>query len=142
MARTNDQKRAVFAMKFIEEEKKKDKKEKDKMLTHIRKTPVRILQNGLGQTLAFLLADAGGDSNKPSDRLYKQLQDWLCGTEQDDRPCRVYTATNLIGQIMSGDRNQYMRAEQEAVALLNWMKKFADAWLDNADVAADDKGGQ
>ena len=132
MNRTIEQYRVAFALEFIRAEK--SKQDRDKLLTHIRKTPIQILQNGLGQTLAFLLAENGDnltdDKIKPSGRLYRKLQEWLCGAyESDKRPCRVYSEGHLIDQLISNDREHYMRAQREAIALLGWMKKFAEAWL-------------
>lgn len=133
MTRTNEQKRAAFALEFVRAEQ--GRTARDKMLTHIHNTPMQVLQNGLGQALAFLLADNEGKSGqdtKPSGRLYGKLQDWLSGIEQNDtRPCRVFHSEkpDLIKQLMEGNREQYIRAEREAVVVLNWVKKFAEAWL-------------
>jgi CRISPR-associated protein Cmr5 len=138
MNRTLGQKRAHFALNFIKQKSKKlheNKKEKDKekYLTLIRKAPATILQNGLGQLLAFWLADnegKKGEDRKPSGILYDQLNKWLCGTvNNNDYPCRIYEKNNLIEEVMGGERHEYMRAQQEALALLDWMKKFAEAWL-------------
>ena len=133
MSRTIDQKRASFAMAFVRSHIGKEYQ--DKLLTHILKAPVQTLQNGLGQMLAFLLADNEGKKNKeikPSGRLYKQIEKWLCGTDQPDiHPCRVYTdgSPDLIQQVMDGTREDYIHAQREALALLGWTKKFAEAWL-------------
>lgn len=142
MGRTIHQKRAAFALAFIRSHTGAGYKEK--LLTHILKAPTQTLQNGLGQMLAFLLADNEGnwDENdppavkgrgiKPSGRLYQQIQTWLCGTNQPEvHPCRVYTsgAPDLIYQLMEGTRQEYVRAERETLAILGWMKKFAEAWL-------------
>jgi hypothetical protein len=32
-------------------------------------------------------------------------------------------------QLVEGDRAKYLRAQEEAVALFTWLKKFADAYL-------------
>lgn len=136
MSRTIEQHRAAFALEFIRTEK--SKQDRDKLLIHVRKAPIQILQNGLGQTLAFLLAENGDNWSdgkiKPSGRLYKKLQEWLCGApESGERPCRVYGEGHLIDQLMSNDREYYMRAQRETISLLGWMKKFAEAWLVKED---------
>lgn len=142
MSRTIQQKRAAFALAFVRSHIGKEYKEK--LLTHILKAPTQVLQNGLGQMLAFLLADNEGNwieqtqptqkgkEIKPSGRLYKQIEKWLCGDAQsDNHPCRVFTdgSTDLMQQIMAGTRWDYIRAQRETLALLGWMKKFAEAWL-------------
>lgn len=136
MNKTMEQTRARFALEFInsrKNEKTDETDEKDRLATLIQKAPVQILQNGLGQVLAFLLADNGGKKDndiKASGRLYDKLQEWLCGELSENRPCRVYPVSgNLIDQLTEGDRFAYLRAQEETLALLNWMKKFAEAWL-------------
>lgn len=130
MNRTLEQLRASYTLRFVTE----FKGNKGELYTHIQKTPVRILQNGLGQALAFLLADnegETGDDRKASWWLYDHLQAWLCGPAADDRPCRVYSGQecNLMKQLVEGNREQYMLAQEEAIRLFSWLKKFADAYL-------------
>lgn len=131
MSRTIGQKRATFALEFITAYEG-DPASRDKIHTHINKTPIRILQNGLGQALAFLLADAEGRALAPARVLYGALDDWLCGTRLDPRPCRVYADAqgDLMAQLVRGDRVAYIRAQEEALQLFTWLKKFADAYLD------------
>lgn len=129
MIRTLEQWRASHALTFVTGFSGK----KAELYTHIQKTPVRILQNGLGQALAFLLANnegQTGDERKASGWLYDNLEDWLCGTASDERPCRVYgDARNLMKQLIEGSREHYMLAQEEAIRLFSWLKKFADAYL-------------
>lgn len=129
MSRTLEQRRAAFALGFIEQQRGNGDKDKEKLNTHIHKTPSLILQCGLGQALAFLLADAKGELT-PSKILYNALQDWLCGTRNAvDRPVRVYNNGELIQLLVEGSRSDYFRAQEESLMLLNWLKKFADAKL-------------
>lgn len=127
MSRTIEQKRAAFALTFV----KNYHGDKDKMSTHIHKTPIRILQNGLGQALAFLLSDAASTGGDAARELYNKLQEWLCGDRSDSHPCRVYLGnpTDLIKRLVEGDRASYLRAQEEGLLLFNWLKKFADAYL-------------
>jgi CRISPR type III-B/RAMP module-associated protein Cmr5 len=129
MSRTLEQRRAAFALEFIDAQKQQLGDEaKVKLNTHIHKSPSLILQCGLGQALAFLLADAEGKLT-PSKILYNTLQDWLCGARNDDLPMRVYTSAELIDALVRGSRSEYFRAQEESLMLLNWLKKFADAKL-------------
>lgn len=125
MSRTLEQQRAAFALEFINAQLAVEQKDKDKLNTHIHKLPSLILQCGLGQALAFLLADAGG-KQVPSKILYDALQEWLCA---EQRPMRVYRRTQLIEALVEGSRNEYFRAQEESLMLLNWLKKFAAAKL-------------
>ena len=102
---------------------------------HIMKLPVMVLNNGLGQALAYLLAEC--EENNWACCLYQDIDAWLNGTPNDDYPCRVYGApvpganasNKLIEELMNGNRSQYFRAQQEALLLLGWMTKFANAYL-------------
>lgn len=101
-------------------------KDLDKFKTLTPKIPTMILQNGLGQTLSFLLADG----SHAATQLYQFMQNWLCSTNnEENRPCKVYPQGELIEKLISGNRDDYMRAQQETLALFNWVKKFVDAKL-------------
>lgn len=141
MSRTLEQNRAIYAMTFVTTYVG-DKDSKAKMKTHIQKTPIRILQNGLGQALAFLQADNEGKT-KESGKLYAMLQEWLCGIVDDNHPCRIYQngTPHLIGQLMAGSRDDYMRTQEEAIALFTWLKKFADAYLESGEKGDDHTDG-
>lgn len=142
MNQTLEQKRAQYGLRFIKNMTEDvsatdtmpeiDKKFRDKLNTLIQKAPVQILQNGLGQMLAFLLADnegKQGKKRKASGVLYEHLEKWLCGATDQARPCRVYDTNGLIEQLAGGNRRQYIRAQKEALTLFAWLKKFAAAWL-------------
>ena len=137
MSRLLSQRRAVFALRKIREfsdqaHNPSHAHKPEKMYTHIHKTPIRILGNGMGQALAFLLSDNEGKSGthrKESGQLYDWLTEWLCGAADENHPCRVYPETDLIGQLMAGDRRAYLRNQEEALLLFSWLTKFADAYL-------------
>jgi len=135
MSQALEQKRAKYALDAVTKAKENDGEKKGEGYgRHVRKLPAMILNNGLGQALAFLLADAEGKKEKASWRLYEDLQTWLYGADDEDKPRRVYPAQDglqspLIDSLMSNDRSQYLQAQDEALKLLVWMKKFADAYL-------------
>lgn len=127
MNRTLEQHRAKFALAEIN--KKKSSGDAAAYGRHVRRLPAMILNNGLGQALAFLLAD----DKSPSKALYVDLQTWLCGVCNEKYPRRVYGEGDLIQLLMDGDRNKYIHAQQELLSLLTWMKKFADAYLPKSE---------
>ena len=125
MSHTLEQKRATFALAAIEREKAKPNGRED-YGRHVKKLPAMILNNGLGQALAFLLADG----KEPSKELYKDVQEWLQGESDADHPRRIYAGSGeLIKLLMGGNRSQYLQAQDETLKLLVWMKQFADAYL-------------
>jgi CRISPR-associated protein Cmr5 len=146
------QQRARYALEKIEAVKKEPYAAAYGRL--VRRLPAMVLHNGLGQALAFLLSDDKGGINgrleagrwrlpketaSASGWLYWHLEEWLCGEPDENHPRRVYSKTptnekgvwqnQLITQLMDSDRNCYLQAQQEALALLQWMRRFADAFL-------------
>lgn len=99
-------------------------------VSYVRALPAMILQNGLGQALASLLASAKPNSDDPHARLHDQMQAWLC-RDHPDAPYRK--ADKLIQAIVDGGENDYLRAHAEALAYLVWLKKFAVAFLTKAE---------
>ncbi len=127
MSRTLEQARAKFALACVREEMPRAAADKAKYLTQAHKTPMRVLSHTLGQAAAFALAKGEGER---AITIYKSLQEWLCGPRSAERPCRVYpTDKSLIDHLMEGDQAHYVRAQQEALELLAWIKRFAEAFL-------------
>ena len=62
-------------------------------------------------------------------KLYDNLSNWLCRDEGGAVP----GANDLMEAIVSNDRDAYLRAQAEALAWLEWMKKFATAYLKKPD---------
>jgi len=137
MTQTLEQKRAKYALGLVNHQKnKKDKKAGEDYGRHVKKFPAMVLNNGLGQTLAFLLADNGKAKEKgkekivkPSKELYNDIQKWLCGNVDSEYPCRVYSGGDLIESLMNGDRSDYVHAQEEVLSFFKWMRKFAEAYL-------------
>ena len=122
---TLEQKRAVFAWERV---KSLDDGLKDKAGMYIRRLPAMTFSNGLGQTLAFLWAK--GAEDRSALIVYEILADWLISRRQ------IYGGDrkHLIETIARDDRFRYQLAQEEIWALLNWLKKFADAFLPKEDL--------
>ncbi|MCS7032254.1 MAG: type III-B CRISPR module-associated protein Cmr5, partial [Gloeomargarita sp. SKYG116] len=89
-----------------------------------RKTPTFVLTNGLGQTLAFLKSKGKNDPNNEHTVVFRHLSGWVLsqmnGNNRD---------SNLLDWLLNNDSNAYRRATVEALAFLNWLKRFAEAEL-------------
>jgi len=132
------QKRAADALRKIKEmkagkERDPEKGDYGKYTSYVSALPAMILMSGLGQAMAMVRSrKLAGYS-----QLYDHLQGWLCGG-------RPYAGDDLINAIVQGSEADYIRAQAEALAYLEWLKKFAVALLDEpagqqeegADVAA------
>ncbi len=84
-----------------------------------------ILRNGLGQALAGELAAAAGDGGESEahQRLFDNLESWLCGKSGR------YSEPSLLDALIGGEEPAYLRAHAEALAWLEWHKRFCRAYL-------------
>ncbi len=115
-----EQERAKFALEKVTKNVPPEKKSKYK--TELVKLPARLHTNGLGQTVAFYLS-AGKD--KPEAKICGWLEEWL--------RARIYTPEkdDLIQLLTNDTEANYRRAATEARALAVWLKRFAEAFLED-----------
>ncbi|OAT80421.1 type III-B CRISPR module-associated protein Cmr5 [Desulfotomaculum copahuensis] len=126
MSRTLEQKRAAHALEKVEQIKKLHEDEQKKYSSYVKSLPAAILMNGLGQAAAGLLARAKGKPEDMHAMLFAHLEEWLC-RKNENSPYQG--GEGLIVAITARDRNAYLRAQVEALAWLQWLKKFATAYL-------------
>ncbi|MDI9588743.1 MAG: type III-B CRISPR module-associated protein Cmr5 [Acidobacteriota bacterium] len=93
---------------------------------YVDRLGVAIVTNGLGQALATERSGAGPSPDKDDERahqaLYDNVQEWLC------RQGGVYESEpDLLQAITKHDEARYLVAQAEALAWLNWHKKFCRA---------------
>lgn len=124
MGRTLEQERAAFALDRVNGWRDKRANDRESYARFVQRFPAMVLTSGLGQALAFLLADNEG-GHKPSGILYSDLGEWLVVR----RKLYQGTADELIDLLISGDRSTYQQATEEALGLLAWLSRFADAFL-------------
>lgn len=118
-----EQRRASFALSKISAAQ--NLSDPARYVSLAKSLPVMVLTNGLGQTLAFLKSKGKGDANKPETVLYSALQEWLMVRgllPKDVDDLLTYLVNNA-------DRDQYLTAQQEALAELGWLKKLAEAFI-------------
>jgi len=146
--RTLEQRRAAKAWDQVSHVP--DGRKAEEYYSIVRQAPAMVQINGLGQTLAFLLAkekkSAKDIQNIDDDNLgahgllYKHLEEWLIGNEKgtpsvEDEEIRRLQApipwtTNLdtvIERVISEDSVIYRHATREALAYLSWLKRFAES---------------
>jgi len=88
----------------------------------VRKIPSYILTNGLGQTLAFLRAKGRGEPGSEHEVLYRHLS--VCIKEHMGIDGDLLEW--IVGQ---ADSKEYRHATMETLAFLQWLKRFAEAYL-------------
>ncbi|OIR24511.1 type III-B CRISPR module-associated protein Cmr5 [Bathymodiolus thermophilus thioautotrophic gill symbiont] len=130
--KTIEQQRAEHALNNICEESGKARKLKEKYKSYASALPANILQNGFGQAMAMELASAKDSKGEETahKQLYEHIQSWLCEVNQPNSPYKnVEHNQNLIIAIIKNDQKTYIQAQTEAMAYLEWLKKFAVAFL-------------
>ena len=95
--------------------------EGDKLKSRAAELPFMIHANGLGQAAAFFKSKKDKDGY---DRLYIVLNSWLT---QSGRP--YAGKPDLVQAIVESDMETYRVAQAEAMHYMDWVKKFAKAYL-------------
>lgn len=115
---TMQQKRAKFALEALKnEEISKD------LANFIVGTPTMLLSNGLGQTMAFLMAKKDKKERKfvfdvIKKYLYKNYEDYF--TSQDDK--------DFMMQFHNIDFYKQIEMQNEILKMLEWLKRYARAF--------------
>lgn len=130
--RSLEQKRAAQAWDCVTSIKGKPH-EKD-YSSLVRSAPADIQSNGLGQTLAFWRAK-GYDKGKPKDngnnghaQLLRHVSEWVRGQ------LNITNSKDLLEWVAKeAATDQYRRATAEAMAFLAWVKRFAEAELEDSN---------
>ncbi|MDH7482692.1 MAG: type III-B CRISPR module-associated protein Cmr5 [Armatimonadota bacterium] len=116
--RSLEQERAKGAWSKVKEVAK-DRDIAEEYAQLAKSAPADIQSNGLGQTLAFWRAKKGGHHKK----LGEHVSEWVMN--QMNQPGK-----DLLDWIVNeATTNDYRRATAEAIAFLNWVKRFATAEL-------------
>jgi CRISPR-associated protein Cmr5 len=124
--RSMDQERAEFALKKIQAilNGSEASAHKVEVRRYLNNLPALIRMNGLGQALAFFRMKGKDTAH---DTIYNMVGDWLCDTNSKGRI--FYADADVLSAITQSDMDHYMAAQNEALALLQWLKKFAVALL-------------
>ncbi|MDD2234378.1 MAG: type III-B CRISPR module-associated protein Cmr5 [Desulfitobacteriaceae bacterium] len=110
--------------RFVEGNIQRDNKLKE-YRSYAKKLPAMIKVNGLGQTLAFCFAK--GDQYKV---LYQQIYDWI-KQKQPDLLEEYHEKRNMefVEIVVAMNSNDYRIISNEVLALLDWMRRFADGMI-------------
>jgi CRISPR type III-B/RAMP module-associated protein Cmr5 len=135
--RTLDQLRSAYAWGQVEAARKALGEGFKDYRSLIKKLPALIANNGLGQALAFLASDAGMkggrvDSAKIPGLVFHHLADWLHHREGGYAGPYAGQPAGGLSALQGGTSRQYLRARLEALAILSYLKLFADALKDGS----------
>lgn len=95
--------------------------EGSKLKARCSELPFMIHANGLGQAAAFFKSKGHKDGY---DYVFLALQSWLT---QKGRP--LAGQSDLLQAIVESDLHGYRLAQAEAIQYMDWVKKFASAYL-------------
>lgn len=98
---------------------------KKKYKSGVKKLPVSIKTNGLGQTLAFIKNRDDGWKI-----IYRQLTEWLQKKEL------IKTGnTDLLKEVINPETEskQYRELTIECISFLKWQRRFADGLMDDVE---------
>jgi len=97
--------------------------------SYVERLPATIVTNGLGQAMALELGISrlGKTDRMPDERahelLYRIVESWLqeCGICPKGK--------DLMEKIVNSSQEDYVRIQYEALAYLDWLKMFTQAYL-------------
>jgi len=96
----------------------------------VKKSPARIKNSGLGETIAFIFS-----KRKPSnqfDNLYSQISERLQKTGY------VKASLEFMEQIVTMDKSLYRSATNETLVYLTWLKRFAEGLIQGEEDEKDE----
>ena len=132
MTTTLAQQRAAFA---LEQLRGLNLKAEDmaSLAALLKSLPAAMRLNGFGQTLTYLLAKgAEKESGAKTKRTERDYQDAFRLITQWLRQRRLITQKQdgeILHELAQMDQTRYLQAQEEALALLEWAKRFAAAGL-------------
>lgn len=118
--RTIEQERAKTAWDAIETMRAHPKK--NDYGSRAKSLPYMIQVNGLGASLAFLRARAGGDPSEPDQMLYEHIS----GRVKNFLNFRQADLLSFIRDSQTTS-DQYRQATAEAIAFSIWLKRYVEA---------------
>ncbi len=146
-ARLLEQRRAEIALGQVEALQSRDKKFRDAYTSYAKSLPATILLSGLGQAVAMAMSRSGsGEGNQEAWKtLVGHLETWLLEEAGEASPYfdAQYSRNGetpglqLMKKITSLDQRAYVTAQAEALAYLQWLKKFANALLAEPEKTAE-----
>ncbi|WP_347489260.1 type III-B CRISPR module-associated protein Cmr5 [Desulfoscipio sp. XC116] len=117
--------RAAYAYQAVSEYVKLPVNEEDKTKYRARvvSMPMMIKNNGFGAAMAFYFSKQN-DQDRAYKAIYEQITLWLkqSGILAEDEPDLMYKITH-------SSIDEYKTMTNEAMALLAWMKRFAEGMI-------------
>lgn len=124
---TKEQERSAFALQKIDERfGQAIEKEHANFIVGV---PTMILTNGIAQTMAFLLSKKKKKENDPPtihEVVFGIIKEWL--SLQFDFLRKQSNMDFLLCFSKISDNSKYLAAQNESIAMLQWLKRYARAF--------------
>ncbi|OAD19363.1 CRISPR-associated Cmr5 family protein [Candidatus Thiomargarita nelsonii] len=121
---TMQQQRAKFALEGVKRAAERlNRDAQGEYCSHVAGLPFMIHANGLGQAAAFYSSKAIGSGTNDYRLIYELLSDWL------KAPGQPFEGRDLLEGITQCDMSSYLAAQAEAMVFMNWVRKFAIAFM-------------
>ena len=92
--------------------------------------PTIILQNGVGQALAFWASKMKSDKINNEKYILYVIKSWFANAEN---PLKFIESNNdeksFITNLINKDQAKYLEIQKETLAMLEWFKRYANAFL-------------
>ena len=129
---SKEQKRSDFALKQLKDTFSNggNLTIKKELANFIVGTPTMILQNGFGQTMAFLLSKCkckDKDKDEIEDKHFFTFTTTARWSERVNKkvPSEKFA---FFGAVSSLEQTDYLKLQEEALKMLQWLKRYARAF--------------
>lgn len=94
--------------------------------SYVKKLPMLIKTNGLGAAMSFCFSKGKGKTDNAWGLIYHQITNWL---KKDEKHLIEITNDDLMKALTNADSPTYRATTIEVLALLNWMRRFAEGLI-------------
>ncbi|HRR51790.1 MAG TPA: type III-B CRISPR module-associated protein Cmr5 [Candidatus Cloacimonas sp.] len=96
--------------------------------------PTMILQNGLGQALAFWAAKSKLNVKKKEGQILEVIRGWF---REPDNQLKLdsINCKDFIEKLMQKNQNEFVLFQKETLLMLEWYKRYVNAFLDDKEAA-------
>lgn len=93
--------------------------------SYVKKLPQMILNNGLGNAMAFIKSKSNGNSSSSAayKKLYSHIEDYL------EEKGFLQQGEDLMSVIVNMDSKTYLLCTKEVLAYVKWLKRFAEGMI-------------
>ncbi len=127
--------RAQYALAKVDEIKTNFNKLNNKNYkSFVAGCPTMILQNGLGQALAFWAAKSKLNLGKKEGQILEVIREWF-GRPENPLKFEIFYCKDFIQKLMQKNQNEFILFQKETLLMLEWYKRYVNAFLDDTEAA-------